>query len=848
MIWSLAWRNVSAHKSRTALNALGIVLGVGLMFAVLALSVTLVSSFDNLYGSIYGKTDLIVSAPNDGGTIRRSAFAKVKADRGVETATANVLAVVSIVRHGKAGGNQADQLNTAGVASDAPDLTGAKLIDGRRVRRGREITLDSDFAKRHKLKPGRRIKLATPAGTRKFRVVGIMRFGSSLQFGGQGFASVPIAVARDVFDVKSRYSEISVKVAKSADVSTVKRSLRESLGSKVVVKTPSEKSSDAAGQLRAFNVILYFFAAMSLFVGGYLILNSFNMTVAQRLHEIGMLRTICASRGQIVQMILVEALLLGALGAALGVFAGFGLTHLMAALVKAVSFPIGAVTFPTIAFILAPVAGIAATLLGALRPAIQAGRVPAIQAVLAEHRATPLRLSRRLAFGAVMIPLGLMGVFILASSSTIPPMTAAIGVSGIVILLAGVILVAPVVIPALVHALSWPIRLITPIEGRMAADSTRANPIRTSSTASGLMIGIALVAAIGCLGSSLIGSISDQLDKHLLNDFTIQPRDFRQGGMASKTTISRRAIKRVAALSDAKLATGTKMLYVSKGFRGSDYQALGFDPKVRDKVVTLKYNGQSASEVLARVARGQVTIGGQLKRGRHLRAGDTIRLRGAGGVKRLKIAGVLSGASFEDQSIGMSNRTFSKVFEVDRFTQIDVVASSATARPRLEKRIKRLLRRDYSNLDVLSNSAIKRQVETQTNQIFSIFYVIMLIAIVVSLLGVVNTLLISVLERTREIGVLRAIGSDRWQVRRIITDESVLLTFAGALLGLCVGMAIGYAFVRGVGADLDGIGFRPPTTIILAVACASILLGLIAAIVPAYRAAKLNIIAAVSYE
>lgn len=848
MIWALAWRDVVTHKSRTALNTLGIVLGVGLIFSVVALSVTLVGSFESLYGSIYGKTDLVVSGPNGNGTVKRNVLAKVRSQPGVKVATANVAAVLSIVRGESAGTRQTDQINARGVDPAEPDLSGATILQGRRIRSGDELNIDSDFAKRHKLEPGDRLRLATPAGKRRLRVVGITRYGSGIQFGGQGFATLPIARARKLFEIDRNFSEIAVQLDSQARASIVKPRLKRKLGRRLDVKTPGEKSADADAQLRAFNVILYFFAAMSLFVGAYLILNSFNMTVAQRLRDIGMLRTVGGSARQVVRMILLEASVLGAFGAVVGLFAGLILTRIMVSVVQAFSFPIGAVRYPAIAFVLAPLAGFGAAMVGALRPALRAGRIPAIRAVLTEHSATSINTGRRLLAAAVMIPLGLAGVFKLAAASVIPPMTTFAGIAGIVCLLVGVVLVAPAVIPAMVRVLALPLGFVSEVDARFSADNTRANPLRTAATASGLMIGVALVAAIGSLGSSLIGSISDQLDRHIKSDYVVQPNDFRQGGIGSKTTISRKTVIRIGEVPGVRVATGTKLLYVPRGFRGSDYQALGFDTAKRAQVVNLNYVAQQNRAVLKKVARGQVTIGGQLKRGRRLKAGQTIKLRGADGVKKVKIAGVVSGSSVEDQAIGMSYKTFRKIYGDSAYTQVQVVADSKDARDAVGLRLRRLLREDHPDLTSLSSAAVKQQVEDQTNQIFSIFYVIMLVAIIVSLLGVANTLLISVLERTREIGVMRAIGSNRSQVRRVITGEGVLLTIAGALLGLVVGLAIGYAFVRGIASDLPGVTFRPPTTIIFAVAVASVLFGLIAAVMPAYRASKMNVIEAIGYE
>jgi putative ABC transport system permease protein len=757
--------------------------------------------------------------------------------------------VLALIVHGHASSAQTDQVNADGVVPGAPDLSGSTLAAGRRVRSGREITLDADFVARNHLRLGGPVRLATPVGARTFKLVGIERFGSGLQFGGQGFGSIPIAVARPLFSIPAGYSEIEVKVDPSVTVATVQRRIQSALPSNVEVSPPSQKSSAVDDQVRAFDSILDFFAAMAAFVGAFLILNAFNMTVAQRQKEIGVLRTLGAGRGQITRAVLIEALLLGLIGAPLGLLAGLGLAHLMAALVEAINFPIGTLILPPAAFVIAPAAGIGATLLGALRPALIAGRVPPIQAVLAEHAGRPPAGGRRAVTGVPLIAAGLVGVYRFAQATTTPLPVALEGVGGVVMLLGGVVLVAPLIVPELVKMLGVPIRLVMPIEGRIAADSARSNPLRTAATASGLMIGVALVAAIGTLGSSLISSISQQLDRQLKTDYTVQPLNYRQGGAAeTESTIAPGVIGSVAALPGVRLATATRQLVIPAGFDHADYTALGYDPAVRAQVTTIPFTGETAARAYANVARGQVTVGGQLWRRTHVHAGQLITLKGPHADLHVRVAGVVSGSSLEDQAIGMSLATFRQLTGITADTQIQVLARSRQVRAQVGRELDRLVDAGYPDLDVLSNAGIKDQVESQTNQIFAIFYAIMLVAVIVSLLGVVNTMIISVLERTREIGVLRAIGSTRWLVRRVIADESTLLTVSGAVLGLAIGLALGYVYVRGVSSGLSGVSFRPPVAIVIAVAVASVAAGLGASILPARRAAAMNIIEAIGYE
>jgi len=847
--WWIAWRNIRSHKARAFLNALGIALGIGLIFAVLSLSTTLLSSFDALYSSVYGKVDLVVTGADGEGTLKPSVVGEVRDTAGVKVATAKIQSTLSLLKkNGKASTAQEDQLTVAGVNPKAPDLTAEPLTAGQRISAANSINIDADFAARHHLRVGQNVKLSTPNGVATFHIVGLTQYGSDAQSGGEGFATIPLSRARGLYAISSGYTEVDVQVASAHSVSDVDRALRAKLPSNVEVASPSQRTSQVNSQLKAFDSILYFFGAMAAFVGAFLILNSFNMTVATRSREIGVLRTLGASRPQITRAILLEALLLSFVGVPLGLAIGFGFAQLMGLFVEAVNYPIGALQYPLVAFVVAPLAGIVATVAGALRPALAAGRIAPIRAVLAEHGTVPLNRRRRIVTGLIAVPLGLAGIYEFAAATTLPPKIFAIGVAGVLVLFGGVVIVAPLIVPALVRVLSGPIRLVTPIEGRLAADSTRANPLRTAATASGLMIGVALVATIGALGASLIGSISDELDKQLLTDFTVQPANFGQGGAGTSTPVSPAIARKIASQRDVNLATGVGQLYVAGGYAGGDYQALGFDPHARARVTTLNFTGQSAAAVYAKVARGEVTVGGQLWRRRHVAAGDRITLKGPGQNLKATVAGVVSGASLEDQQIGMSLATFRKLTGISGYSQIDVLARSASTRPVVQRELNALVQRSYPNLTVLSNAGIKNQIESQTNQVFAIFYAIMLVAIVVSLLGVVNTMTISVLERTREIGVLRSVGARRLSVARMVTDESVLLTVAGALIGLAVGLAIGYFYVHGVSSGLSGVSFRPPVTVAVVVALASVLAGLAAAVLPAQRAAAMNIIEAVGYE
>lgn len=845
MIRSLAWRSVRARKGRAFLNAAGIVLGVALFFSVLSLSKTIVNTFDELFSSVYGDTDLIITGNEGVGTVDEELLSKVQNTKGVEEAQSVVFAIMTLVKEGQTGSSQADQVFTNGVDPNSPELSGAEIVAGEDTLGQNEVQLDEGWANKNNVKPGDKVAFATPTGVHEFTVSAIFKIGEGLDFGGSGFGVINQQQARELFDIPSGYNEIDIALESGADLETVRADLESFLPDGLEAKTPSDVSDDINAQIQGFNIILYFFAAMSLFVGGFLILNSFNMTVAQRLREIGMLRTLGASRKIVRRMILIEAVLLGLIGSVFGIVVGLLLSQLMVALVASIGFPMGSVTYAPEAFIIAPILGVSATVFGALRPAIRASRIPPIQAVLTEHRAEPLKLTRRLTVGSVMVALGLAGVFVLASATSFPTYVLLSGALGVIFLFSGVIMIGPVIVPWLVRILSWPLRKTTPIEGRIASDNAKANPVRTASTASGLMIGIALVAAIGSLGSSFIGSISDDLDKELKNDFTIQPNNFGQGG--PQQTVAASAVDQIKELPGAKDATGTKFLFLTTGY-AKNYSAWSLDPSKYAEFANSEYVDAEPAEVYKALAEGKVTVPEVLADAKNTKVGDKITLEGPRGSKELEVAAIQTGSSFAAQSVTMSDETWMSIYGIDGYTQVLVLAEDPDNLGPLEKELNTLLAADYPTFDVLSNEEIKKQIQDQINQVFAIFYVIMLVAIIVSLLGVVNTLLMNVLERTREIGVIRAIGSGRWQVRRLVIAESLMLTMAGAILGLLVGMALGYAFVRGIAASGQEVAFHPPVGAIVIVAFLAVLFGVIAALLPARRAAKMNVIEAVSYE
>ena len=849
----LALRRVRARRARALLTAAGIVLGVGMILGVLLLAATINRTFSDLFDSVYGKTDLVVAGTGED-SLRASTLDRVARTPGVEDAAGDVLSVFTLVEEGGVASADAEkQLNVAGQDPRAEDLTESETVDGRRPRRGLEIALQESWAEAQGVEVGERIRLATPDGAKRFEVVGLFAFSTGLDFGGEGFAAMPLKEARDVMDKPGKLDEVNVVVAGGeSEIDQVQRRLRHRLPDGVEVETPQAKSDDVESQLQAFNAILYFFAAMALFVGGFLIFNSFNMSVFQRTREIGMLRTLGASRGKIAGSILTEAIVLGVIGAVIGLALGVGLALALIELMRSLDFPVGDLVITPLAPIAAVATGLVTAVGGAFHPARRAGRTSPIRAVLGTEGLRARLRGRRAVIGIVLIGVGLAGAFWLGAADEVTTIVAAAGMTGTIAIFFGIALVAPFVIRPLVRFLSLPLRAAFPVEGRLAADAARSDPGRTAATATALMIGLALVVAVNSLGSSFLKTISDEFDRSFARDLTVQPTGFAPG-QGPQQTIAGSLRDRLARIPEASVVARERFIFTPdlpgpRGKTTEDGLLFGFEPIRYERVDTTEVEGAPREEAFRNIANGEVSVGKAYAEEKDLAVGDTVRLEGPSGDRTARIAGIVETVVFGGQTVGMSLATMEDVYGTSADSQLALKATSEEARPALRRKVERIVSEDYPNLSVLSNEELKSDVEAQVNEQFGIFYAIVGVAIFASLFGIVNTLTMSVIERTREIGVLRALGASRWQVRRSIADESLVIGLIGALLGIAVGAGLGAALLQGLSAGVPGVVYRPPVATMVWVGVAGLVLGLIASIIPARRAARLDVIRAISYE
>jgi putative ABC transport system permease protein len=848
----LSLRSLRARPLRSLLTTGAIVLGVGMVFGVLLLVGTIHSTFDSLYDSIYGKTDVVVSGEQSIGSLPEPTIDRVRAVEGVESASGNVWSIFRAVdEQGDVSQSRSDQLYTVGVDYAQPDATDAVRVAGRDPVAGRgEIEVAADWASEQGVDVGDRLSLATPTGVVPLRIAGLFEFKGGLDLGGYGTASMPVADAREVMDKRGIWDEINVVAASGTTPEALRARLDAELGRGVEVATPQTKSEEIQEQLASLDVVLYFFSGIALFVGAFLILNAFNMTVFQRTREIGTLRALGASAGRVARGILVEATVLAIAGSVLGLALGAGLAVLLVRAVQSWGLPISTIEYSWTAVIVALVTGLIATLAGAAWPAVRGARMSPIQALTGGAPRRRAMSRRRALIGLALFVPGLVGggVFWFGTTSD-SPLVGIAGALSTMILFLGMVRLAPFVVLPLVRLLARPLKIVMPAEGRLAADAALSNPGRTAATAATLLVALSVVVVNATIAQSFVGSVKSELDQRFARDLTVQPLGYQEYG-PPQAGLSSRLRREIAALPETGAVASRRSVYVREmPAGGSDGVLVGYEPSQYDKVDKVSYEGAPRAEVLAGLSAGGVVPAKPYAEDQGLDVGDRVRLEGPAGVRDATVVGIADTFDAAGRTMQMSLGTLAAVYGVRNDSQLIVRAASPAQRDALADRVETLLERDYPNLEALSNAEFKKSTTDAINQQFAFFNAIVAIAVIVGALGIVNTLTMSVLERTREIGVLRALGASRWRVRRTMADESLLISIAGTLAGMLAGLAIGVLWVYGMReTTFPGMSMHLPLGMLATIAVLGVVIGVLASIVPARRAAKLDPLAALRYE
>jgi putative ABC transport system permease protein len=844
-------RGLFGRKLRAALTTLAVVLGVAMVSGTYVFTDTIEKAIDTLLTDAYTGSDAVVSAKDvvelsasGRPTVPAELLAEVKALPDVEAVSGGIVDTARLIN--ASGEPIATRDEAVGVSIDVaePRFNPLVLTDGRWPAGTREVAIDAGTATKQGFTVDETIGVAGPGPVRLFTITGIAEFTTLDSLGGLTLAMFDPPTAQAFFGKSGRFDEILVAAKEGVSPEELVRAIRPILPAGAEVATgAAEVRSQAEGTNEDIAVVRRFmlaFGGLALFVGAFVIFNTLSTTVAQRTRELATLRTLGASRRQMLGSVVLESLVIGAAGSAIGLVLGPALAKGLNAFFVAAGQDLPQIdaVLATRTVVVSLLAGILITLLAGLLPALRATSVPPISAVregalprspLAPY--APYIGSATIAFGVGLLA---FGMFAHGLSATRVLILLAVGC---LVLFVGVATISSQLVKPLAWMLAWPAGHVAGAAGQLARQNSVRNPGRTAVTASALMIGLALVTFVAVLGQGLQSSLGDAVERVVRADYVLTADD----GVSPLTPQAASALA-----SEPGVETTSGVRQDSASVFGSDVSVNGVDPGTITGVMSFDWDEGSEATFAGLGASGAI-LQRDFADEHDLGVGSAFSFQTAQGRKvELTVRGIYAPPTF-DPVLGpilVSRQTFDSVFQhpQDVLALVDVRAEASDARTRaLENALTR-----FPEADLQTKAEFIDGRGKEIDDLLSLLYVLLALSIVVSLFGMVNTVALSVFERTREFGMLRAIGMTRRQVRRMVRHESVITALIGAALGLPLGIFLAALVTRAL-AD-EGVAFSLPLTTLVVFTLIAIGAGLLAAALPARRAARLNVLEALHYE
>ena len=847
-MWRITVKGLRAHKLRLALTALAIVLGVTFVTGTLVLTDTLNNTFTTLFGQVYQNINFevrgVAAFPTSGaaGAIRKpipeSIIAAVKDVPGVAVAEGGVSGYAQFIApNGKAvttGGAP-----TIGLSYGADRrLSSLRLVAGKPPTTSTQVVMDQGTARKYHFSVGNQVRILLPGSPQTFTLSGIVAFGTADNLAGATIAAFNLPTAQQLFGEQGHLNTIDVITTPNANKTAVEHGISAVLPAGVEVVTgqtvAAEQSSAINQSLGIFSTALLVFALISLFVGGFTIFNTFSITVGQRTRELALLRIVGASRRQVFRSVLFEALLLGVTASLVGIGLGVLTASGLEALIKAfgITLPSGSLVFQSRTVFVGLLVGVGVTVVSAISPARQAVKIPPIAAMSTYEVAQRESSARRLTIGAVI---GVAGIVVLAIGLSQPAIQL-VGIGAVGIFIAVGIL-APAIARPVSSVLGRPLARILGVSGRIGRKNSMRSPRRTAQTSAALMVGMALVSTIAVYGASLSKSATGTVSDAVSADYIITAR--ATGG--PNTGFSLGTTEAVAKVPGVTRVTNVNsgQLEISRSLATLSSLA----PSDLSSTVILKMSSGAAAKSLAE---GQLLIDTNTANTNHLSVGSVVPVTFAEtGPTTMRIGGIFKPNALLG-SYAAGSGFFHTHFAPNTLPGAALLTTSTGATAPTTASIKAGLK-SYPNLTVQTRAEYVKAAQAQVNQLLGLVYALLALAILIALIGIANTLILSVYERTREIGLLRAVGMRRRQVRAMIGSEAVILSVFGALIGIVVGTGLGAALASSL--KQQGItDIAVPFTSLVVFLVLAALLGLGAASWPARRAARLNVIEAIATE
>ena len=846
-------KGLLAHKRRMFTTALAVTLGVAFMAGTLVLTDTIGKTFDDLFGDVYKNTDAVVRAetafqgPDDSGARRgRVDAALVDAVRrvpGVTVAEGQVQGYARLVgKDGKAIGNPQMGAPTYGANwSDTKELNPFTLVTGQPPRADNEVVIDKKSADDGKLAVGDITTVLVQGPPQQVHIAGIARFGSADSPGGAAFVMFTPGAAQRLVAAPGKFDSIGVVAAPGLAGAELVGRIAPVLPAGVEAVTGEAATAESQNEFKEglsfFNTFMILFAVVALIVGGFMIFNTFSITVAQRTRENGLLRALGAGKRQILSTVLLEALAVGLLASVLGMAAGVlvagGLKAMLAGL--GLDIPAGGVVFTPRTVIVSVVVGLAVTLVAAIVPARKAARIPPIAAMRSEVAGSAGYGSKeRVIVGLILLLLG-TGALAAGLFGGGGGAVTMVGLGALLVFFAVSVLARTISLP-ISRVLGAPLPRMRGAAGTLARENAMRNPKRTASSASALMIGVGLVGFITILASSTKASIDGALDRSFTGDLVIDSG----AGMMTAGGLDPGMAAALDRLPEVEAAAG-----LSRGHAvvaGTAVNLAAVDPRTAFGIIDVKPLQGTPGDL----GRDAIAMHDDVAADKGLKLGDPVpALFTNSGPQTLRLAMIYE----EDQAVGpyiVSTDAFRANFANQYDQRIFVKKAAGVPLADAKAAVDRVAL-SYPGVDVFDQDEFKADQGRSVDQLLALVYALLALAIIIALLGIGNTLALSIFERTRELGLLRAVGMTRSQLRSAIRWESVIIALQGTFLGVAIGLFFGWVMVQAL-AD-EGIDtFKVPFGNLTMVVVLAALAGVLAAVAPSRRAAKLNVLQAIAAD
>ena len=844
-------KGLLAHKLRLALTALAIVLGVGFVAGTYVLTDTINATFTTLFGQITQGTDASVrsrettSTPMGEGRepIPVSMQARVEAVDGVEAAQG------SVTGYAQLSGKNGRPLATSGAPSLGQSFGPVQALNGgAAARQGRlpngpgEIAIDARTAEKAGYTVGDRVKVLLTGPPRDMTIVGILTFGQVDNLGGASLVGFDVATAQDVLDREGVFDSIDVTATDGISPEQLRDRLNAALGGDgyeaVTGETlASEINDDVAGGLSFLSTAMLVFAGIALFVGAFLIYNTFSIIVAQRTRELALLRCLGASRRQVLGSVLTEALLVALAASVVGI--GFGILTALglrgAFDLLGFDLPEGSIQLLPRTIIVSLAVGVLVTCLSAFLPALKATRVAPV-AAMREQATGPARKANRVrtVLGVLVTALGAAGVG-LGLGGEGGNSLALVG-AGAAVALLGAGILSPLIAGPLAGAIGWPASRLLGLPGKLARANATRNPRRTAATASALMIGLALVTFTAVLASSMKASTDATFDRNVAADYQLRNPAF----MPFSPELAGQ-LREQPELAVAAVRLGG---FGYEGPGGTELKAnlAAVDPLAFEQVV----RNDVTSGRLADLADGGVAVSTEAATANGWKVGSVISMELPNGTRSIPVEAVYADKTVVGSDYLLSLTDYERGYP-SQADQLIFVKAAGGVTPAASRAAVERVTANWPNAQVSDAAEAKAQAASSVDSLLGLIYVLLGLAVVIALIGIVNTLALSIHERVRELGLLRAVGMDRRAIRSMIRWESVVIAVLGAVLGLVTGVASGWAIVRAL--ESQGITeLVVPAGQLAGFVVFAAVAGVLAAVLPGRRAAKVDVLRALAAE